>query len=220
MSKKQAKQQMTTLEPEMEKRITDAMHLFQKSYNNGYRILLDELKATPNKSLQEYHAKVDGLKMLDDPVTFDKFLAQGKSISDVLGFSEDAIDTFYRAAQRLITQKRFKEAKDAFFFLVTVAPQVTECWLSLGYAYGNCDEPAGAIKSYLGAIALSPHKADGYIAFARLCTALNDFPRAQKVCDIGMNFVKQHAQHQWAQELGKMLQQTKNEINQLSQKTK
>ena len=165
---------------EQEKRMTDAMHLFQQSYNNGYRLL------------KAFEAKKDGLAMLDNPESFKNFLANGKSISEVLGFSDHAIDKFYEAAHHMIAQKRYKEAKDAFFFLVTIAPQVSECWLGLGLAYGQCKETEGAIQSFLRAIALSPHKADGYVAFARLFTALDDMPRAQKVCDIGMSFVKEH----------------------------
>ncbi|MCE5294913.1 MAG: hypothetical protein LLF94_09930 [Chlamydiales bacterium] len=198
--------------PEAEQRMNDAMQLFQKSYNNGYRLLIEELKKNTKENVKAYQAKVDGLKMLDNPETFKNFLAQGKSISDVLGFSSDAIDKFYEAAHHLIAQKRFKEAKDAFFFLVTIAPQVSECWLGLGLAYGQCKETEGAIQSYLRAIALSPHKADGYVAFARLFTALDDAKSAQKVCDIGMSFVKEHEKQPWAQELSRALKETKQEI--------
>ena len=197
---------------EQEQRMNDAMQLFKKSYNNGYHLLIEELKKSTKENVKSYEAKVDGLKMLDNPDAFKNFLADGKSISEVLGFSEQAIDKFYEAAHHLIAQKRYKEAKDAFFFLVTIAPQVSECWLGLGLAYGQCKETEGAIQSFLRAIALSPHKADGYVAFARLFTALDDMPRAQKVCDIGMSFVKEHEKQPWAQELGKALKETKGEL--------
>lgn len=195
-----------------EKRMNDAMHLFRDSYNNGYNIIIEELKKNNKENVKAYQAKIDGLKMLDNPEAFKKFLAEGKSVSDMLGFSEESIDKFYEVAHQLIAQKRFKEAKDAFFFLVTVAPQISECWLGLGLAYGQCKETEGAIQSYLRAIALSPHKADGYIAFARLFTALNDVPSAQKVCDIGMSFVKEHEKQPWAQELGRALKETRQEL--------
>ncbi len=195
------------------KRMNDAMHLFQQSYNNGYHLLIEELKKNTKDNIKNYQAKNDGLKMLDNPEMLKNFLAEGKSISDVLGFSPDAIDKFYEAAHHLIAQKRYKEAKDAFFFLVTIAPQVSECWLGLGLAYGQCKETEGAIQSFLRAIALSPHKADGYVAFVRLFTIMNDMPRAKKVCDIGMSFVKEHEKQPWAQELGRALKETKQEIN-------
>ncbi len=197
---------------EQEKRMTDAMHLFQQSYNNGYRLLIEELKKNTQENIKAFEAKKDGLAMLDNPESFKNFLANGKSISEVLGFSDHAIDKFYEAAHHMIAQKRYKEAKDAFFFLVTIAPQVSECWLGLGLAYGQCKETEGAIQSFLRAIALSPHKADGYVAFARLFTALDDMPRAQKVCDIGMSFVKEHEKQPWAQELGKALKETKHDL--------
>ncbi len=205
-------QQATALAPEAAQRMNDAMQLFQKSYNNGYQLLIKELKQETKENVKAYQAKIDGLKMLDNPEKFKSFLAEGKSISDVLGFSEQAIDKFYEAAHQLIAQKRYQEAKDAFFFLVTIAPQVSECWLGLGLAYGQCKETEGAIQSYLRAIALSPHRADGYVAFARLFTAMNDLPSAQKVCDIGMSFVKEHEKQPWAQELSRALEETKQEL--------
>ncbi|MBS0634272.1 MAG: hypothetical protein JSR37_02270 [Verrucomicrobia bacterium] len=203
----------TKLAATEEKRMNDAMHLFRDSYNNGYKIIIEELKKNTQDNVKAYQAKADGLKMLDNPQAFKKFLAEGKSVSDMLGFSPESIDKFYEAAHHLMAQKRFKEAKDAFFFLVTVAPQVSECWLGLGLAYGQCKEAEGAIQSYLRAIALSPHKADGYIAFARLFTALNDIPNAQKVCDIGMSFVKEHEKQAWAQELERALKETRQELS-------
>lgn len=196
-----------------ELRMHDAMQEFQKSYNNGYHLLIEELKKNTKENIKSYQAKVDGLKMLDNPEKFKDFLAQGKAISDVLGFSQDAIDKFYAQAHHLIAQKRYKEAKDAFFFLVTIAPQMSEGWLGLGLAYGQCHETEGAIHSFLRAIALSPHKADGYIAFIRLFTALNDMKNAQKVCEIGMSFVKEHEKQEWAQELGRALTETKKELS-------
>lgn len=211
-SPKNSSNQATTLTPEAQKRMNDAMQLFQQSYNNGYHLLIKELKQSAKDNAKAYQAKIDGLKMLDNPEKFKNFLAEGKSISEVLGFSEEAIDNFYEAAHHLMAQKRYKEAKDAFFFLVTIAPQVSECWLGLGLAYGQCKETEGAIQSYLRAIALSPHKADGYVAFARLFTAMNDIPSARKVCDIGMSFVKEHEKQPWAQELGRALQETKQEL--------
>ena len=212
-SGKNDNKQTAALAPEAQKRMNDAMQLFQHSYNNGYRLLIEDLKKTTKDNVKEYQAKKDGLKMLDNPELFKNFLAQGKSVSEVLGFTPEAIDKFYETAHQMIAQKRWKEAKDAFFFLVTVAPQVSECWLGLGLAYGQCKETEGAIQSYLRAIALSPHRADGYVAFARLFTAMEDVPRAQKVCEIGMSFVKEHEKQPWAQELSRALKETKQELN-------
>ena len=199
-----------------EQHFQDALKQFQESYNKGYKTLVSELKKANTKNMQAFEARVEGLKMLDNPESFKMFLAQGKTISEILGFSEEAIDKFYEQAHHLMAQKRYKDAKDAFFFLITIAPQVSECWLGLGLAYGQCKETEGAIHSFLRAIALSPHKADGYVAFARLFTVINDMPRAKQVCDIGMGFVKEHEKQAWAQELGKALQETKQEISQHS----
>lgn len=212
-SAKNTNAQTSVITPEDEKRLSDAMQLFQKSYNNGYHLLVEELKKTTKENVKAYHARIEGLKVLDNPVALKRFLADGKSISDILGFSDDAVGKFYEAAHHLIAQKRYKEAKDAFFFLITIAPQISECWLGLGLAYGQCKETEGAIHSFLRAIALSPHRADGYVAFARLFTAIDDIPRALRVCDIGMSFVKEHEKQPWAQELGKVLKETKQEIS-------
>lgn len=193
------------------KRVQDAMNLFQQTYNKGYKILLEELKKS-NVDLKPFQTKEESLKMLDNPIALKRFLEQGKAISEVLGFSEESVDKLYQTAHHILAEKRYQDAKDAFFFLVTIAPQVTECWLGLGFAYGQCKETEGAIHSYLRAIALSPHKADGYIAFMRLFSAQGDIPRAQRVCEIGMEFVKEHEKQPWAQELAKALTETREKL--------
>ncbi len=184
----------------------EKIDLLRAAYNSS------RFQKNTKENIKNFQAKNDGLKMLDNPEMLKSFLADRKSISDVLGFTPESIDKFYQAAHQLIAQKRWKEAKDAFFFLVTIAPQVSECWLGLGLAYGQCKETEGAIQSYLRAIALSPHKADGYVSFVRLFTVMNDLPRAQKVCDIGLSFVKEHEKQPWAQELGRALNETKQEL--------
>ena len=199
------------------KRLSDAMQQFLQTYDKGYKILLDELKKNlpRDASLKSYQTSMEKIRMLDTPEKLATFLNADKPLSELLGFSPEVVETFYEQAYKLIEQKRYNDAKDAFFFLVTVAPQMSESWLGLGFACGHCEEPEGAIQSYLNAIALSPHKADGYIAFARLCTAIQDFSRAEKVCDIGMRFAQAHEKQAWAKKLGDMLEEAKKQIAQL-----
>ena len=51
-SNKNASQQQAALALEAEKRMNDAMQLFQQSYNNGYRLLIEELKKSTKESVK------------------------------------------------------------------------------------------------------------------------------------------------------------------------
>src|SRR5438105_2416737 len=91
--------------------ISDAAHAFQKAFNSGYQELLNELA--------QMHPQTDSDA---DPLAIYR-------IEEGLGFSLDAMQGFYEAAHKLYEQNRFSEARDSFFFLATVAPQVHEFWL-------------------------------------------------------------------------------------------
>lgn len=188
-------------------RINEAIKQFKQAYTSGYQLLMQQSKQKASGS---------NLKMLDSPETFTKFLFDGKPLSEMLGYSDQDIDKFFDAASQLMNDKRFEEAKQAFFFLVTIAPNRSECWLGLGYAYGQCKEPEGALRSYIRVIELSPHRIDGYLAFAHLFSNIKDFARAEQVCDIGLKFANEHKAQPWAADLLSKLKETKLQISQLS----
>ena len=207
------------------KNISDAMHHFQKTYHHGYEVMLKELSEMFRAQKQKpdplipFKAKTNKLSILTDPVQFMEFLSQGKSIYELFGFSEDVLGKFYEAGCRLVEKKRFEDARDAFYFLVTIAPTIGEAWLGLGYSYAQCKEMNGAIQAFTCAIELMPQRADPYLTFARIYVELQDYDEALKVCDIGLQRAKENRPEPWAEELGSMMEEAKRQITDMYQNT-
>lgn len=206
-------------------KVSETMHAFYDSYTHGYNVLLDELaKMLPVTDpavdpLEPFKAKAENIKKLDDPVEFMNFLNAGHSIYELLGFTYEAVCKFYEAGIHLVEQKRFEDARDGFYFLVTIAPLVGEAWLALGYAYAECKQQDAAIQACAHAVDLMPNKPDAYLTFARVFIEMQDFEQAKKVCEVGLSYASEHAKEAWAKELITYLEEGKRQIDVLFQKS-
>lgn len=217
-----------TVERHVEKvkqRVSDAMHAFYTSYNHGYTVLLNALSEqlgprTPDRDpLAPYRAKTDKIQIFEDPVAFMDFLTTGHAIYELLGFSPEILEQFYKTARRLVEEKRFEDARDGFYFLVTIAPMVGEAWLGLGYSYAQCKETEAAILALTQGVNLMPTKPDSYLTFCRVYIDMQDFEEAKKVCDLGIAHANTHKNEPWAKELVEYLQEAKKQIDILFQKS-
>lgn len=193
-------------------RVKAAMQQFKNAYATGYRLLMKDASASDKQSTN----RDNSLKMLDSVESFTQFLFDGKPIAEMLGYSDKEITKFYDIASRMMNEKRYNDAKEAFFFLVTIAPNRSEFWLGLGYAYGKCEELEGALRAYVRVLELSPHRLEGYLGFAQLFTTLQDYANARKVCDMGLKFAAANKEESWAAELSDRLKKTKQQINELA----
>lgn len=206
-------------------KVAEAMHSFYNTYAHGYQVLLDELaKMIPASQtnvdpLEPFKAKDDQIQKLDDPAEFMNFLTEGHSIYEALGFTMDEVARFYDAAISLLDQKRFEDARDGFYFLVTIAPLVGESWLGLGFSYAECGDAEAAIQACAHAVDLMPEKPDAYLTFARVFIDIQDFDQAQKVCDIAISYAKENSDAPWAKELIEYMEEAKRQIDTLFQKS-
>lgn len=198
--------------------ISNAVHSFQKSYDDGYRALLKELaRKHPQKDptvdpLAPYYVDPQTLNIPSDPLAFMQALDEGKSLQELFGFSVDAMAGFYDAAHSLYENCHFPEARDGFFFLVTMAPRVNEFWLALAHAYISCKEYDSALQASNHVIELAPHLAVGYLTSARAYLEIKKLNDAQAVCDQGLSLALANRGIPWAEELGTMLEEAKRQI--------
>ncbi len=72
------------------------------------------------------------LDRLGDPLLLEKYVEEGRTFQDILGYSNEAMDRFYQIARSLLDSKKLKEASDAFLFLTTLNPHIPTYWLGLG----------------------------------------------------------------------------------------
>lgn len=77
-----------------------------------------------------------------------KELARGKTAQEIMGFSEDTMAKFYRAAHCLLEGKRYSDAANAFIFLVTLNPYQHDYWLGLGMSTQMYGDFEAAVDAY------------------------------------------------------------------------
>lgn len=75
-------------------------------------------------------------------------ISQGKRIQELVGFSDEEMDTFYVAAGDLYNEHKYADAVDAFLFLATLSPNHGEYWIGLGMSLQRCEHHEEAVSAY------------------------------------------------------------------------
>src|SRR5581483_1350690 len=96
----------------------------------------------------------DVLEKLQEPETFRKYIEEGKSLQEIIGYSDELMEEMYQAACQVFREGHHQEAEDAFLFLTTINPYVYAYWLGLGMSYHLLEEYEQAILGYDCAMAL------------------------------------------------------------------
>lgn len=193
--------------------LTDSMKEFYVSYNRGYDLLLQEVESQNiYPDLQIFKPNSSRSDILTNPEKFNQFIEEGGAIYEVLGFSNEALAGFYKAACLLIEKKQYAEARDSFYFLVTIAPEFGQAWLGLGYCYAECRQLEQAKDACYKAIDLLSNVPDAYLTLIRVFLDLHDKDQAFKVCEIGIAYAKEHSKESWSAELTEYLQEAKRQV--------
>jgi len=98
----------------------------------------------------------DILEKLRRPDELRKSIEEGKCLREILGYSDELMESLYQAARRVFQEGRYTEAQDAFLFLTTLNPFVYAYWLGLGMAYQYLEDFEQAILSYECASKVEP----------------------------------------------------------------
>jgi tetratricopeptide (TPR) repeat protein len=205
-------------EQEIRRKVEETFHFFQKSFAKGYRILIEELKQEMEMSKSSGDlvalAKVDQekLKIFGDTDALIKALEGGNSIYELLGFTEKSLSIFYHATFRLMENKEFERARDVCYFLVTIAPGVSQFWISIGRCDANLHIYETALLELSRAIELDPTESAGYLDLIDLFLEMHEFNSASELCDAGVQFALEHRQETWSDSLRATLEGKKSKI--------
>lgn len=117
---------------------------------------------------------------LQDPAVVIQYLEQGKTLQEILGYTEDKVEEFYQKAKILFERQEYEQAKEGFMFLVTLNPYVHAFWLGLGMAEELCHHFHEALRAYGMAIFTDPTNPLPYYHAATCHQALNDSNHARQ----------------------------------------
>lgn len=115
-------------------------------------------------------------------------LRNGKIPQKIWNYSQKQIEKLYFLAHRLLEEKRFYDARDAFIFLITLNPYHLEYWLGLGFAFQYLHAYEEAIDAYeMAAICHLDHPLP-YLYLAKCLFAIHDKKSAMQAIEIALEY--------------------------------
>ena len=100
------------------------------------------------ENLEEFQIPKEALERMKDPEVITQLVEEGKTFQEIIGYTDETMDKFYRGARGLFEQQKYREAADAFIFLTTLNPYVHNYWLGLGMSEHLEEEYHGALLAY------------------------------------------------------------------------
>ena len=117
-----------------------------------------------------------------------KELAAGKTAQEILGFSDETMIKFYKAANRLFENRRFSDAANAFLFLVTLNSYNHDYWLGLGMATQMCGDYDAAVDAYEMAAIINIESPIPYFYLAKCLFAMHDRESALQALELALEY--------------------------------
>lgn len=134
-------------------------------------------------------------EILNDPLKLQEQIASGKTFQEIIGYTDETMDQFYHAARRLFEKQRYEDSADAFIFLTTMNPFVSQYWLGLGMSEHLKDEHFDALMAYNMAILIDKNNPIPHYHSAACHRALHDLDTARLCIDEAISLAGNRQQH-------------------------
>jgi type III secretion system low calcium response chaperone LcrH/SycD len=138
--------------------------------------------------LSEFKLSKKALQKLKNKKLLKKELAEGKSAQEIMGFSDETMAKFYRAAYQLFEHQKYEDAANAFLFLATLNPYNHEYWLGLGMATQMSHDYESAIDAYEMAAMYHLDNPVPYFYLAKCLFAIHDRESALQALDLAIEY--------------------------------
>lgn len=140
--------------------------------------------------LSEFKLSKKAQEKLKNKDLLKKELASGKTPQEILGFKEETMAKFYRAAYQLFEHKKYIDAANAFLFLVTLNSHNHDYWLGLGMSTQMCGEYESAIDAYEMAAVTDVDSPIPYFYLAKCLFAIHDRDSALQALDLALEYAE------------------------------
>lgn len=148
-----------------------------------------------NDDLGEFKLSKKAKEKLKDKALLKKEMAEGKSPQQILGFSDETMAKFYRAAYHLFENRRYREAADAFLFLVTLNSHNHDYWLGLGMSTQLYGDFEAAIDAYEMAAITDVESPVPYFYLAKCLFAIHDRESALQALDLALEYADERGEY-------------------------
>jgi type III secretion system low calcium response chaperone LcrH/SycD len=145
--------------------------------------------------LDEFKLSKKAKEKLKDKELLKRELASGKTPQEILGFKEETMAKFYRAAYKLFEHQRYTDAANAFLFLVTLNTYKHDYWLGLGMSAQLSGDYESAIDAYEMAAITDVDSPVPYFYLAKCLFAIHDRESALQALDLALEYAEGHDQY-------------------------
>lgn len=121
---------------------------------------------------------------LEKPDMLKKFLESGKSLQEIIGYSDELMEELYQSAAQVFEEGRYQESQDGFLFLTTINPYVYAYWIGLAMSYQLLEEYEEAILAYESAITIDTESPLPHYYKAACHLLINEVQEARAAIDI------------------------------------
>lgn len=125
-------------------------------------------------------------EVLNDHEKWNRELNQGKTLQELLHFSDEELQDFYSEAWELHQHSRYEDASHIFLLLTQLNPKVGAFWFALAVSEEMRGELPDALNAYLLAAELEFHTLDPYVQAARCLLISNRKEDARKVLSVAV----------------------------------
>ena len=139
-------------------------------------------------NLDEFKLSKKAKEKLKNKKKLKKEFAEGKTAQEIMGFSDETMAKFYRAAVHLFENRHYVDAANSFLFLVTLNAYNHDYWLGLGMStqmYGNFE---AAIDAYEMAAICQIENPVPYFYLAKCLFAMHERESAQQALEIAIEY--------------------------------
>lgn len=136
----------------------------------------------------EFRLSPEVKRKLQDKEMLKNELAEGKSAQEIVGYSEETMSKFYKAAYHLFENRHYEGAANAFLFLATLNPYNYEYWLGLGMATQMYGDYSAAVDAYEMAAISDPVNPVPYFYLSKCFFALHERKEALQALDLAVEY--------------------------------
>lgn len=138
--------------------------------------------------LDEFKLSKKAQKKLKDKKLLKKAFSEGQTPQEIIGYSPETMAKFYGAAYHLFENRHYKDAADAFLFLVTLNAYNHDYWLGLGMASQMCGDFDLAVDAYELAAICNMENPIPYFYLAKCLFAMHDRNSALQAIELAIEY--------------------------------
>lgn len=164
---------------EFQKRLQSSL---LKSFHDFQDRLGEAVNTLDHHAKWPHDARMEKMQaLLIHPETLEEELAKGRTLQEIVQFTNEESLTFYQVGLEMYNLKAYREACNIFLLLTQLNGKIAAFWSALGSAEEKCGELQEALMVYLLAAELETTTLAPFLHAAKCLIAMHRFEDAQKV---------------------------------------